>query len=391
MRIAMVGPFGLHPNKTMRSRAFGLARPLVQRGHKVKIIMPPWQEPEKAQHTWQEEGVAFSYSSLSGGTIGIARHLIGTTLDWQPDIVHCFKPKAYSGLAAWWLWQIRRSKIRLVVDSDDWEGWGGWNERAAYTPLQKWFFSWQEQWGMAHCHHLTVASRALQSIAWSMGIAPEKVTYLPNGSGLKAIEDTFTAQEIEAQREKLGVGELPVLLLYSRLFEFDTARLVSILAGVKAAVPQAAFLLIGESLVARDAASLRQEMIAAGVINAVIDLGWVEQDQLPLLLSSADAAIYLMDDTLINRTKCPVKLADLVAAGTPVVAEAVGQVPEYILNGKSGFLRQPGDIENVVNDVVSLLTNEEIRSSMSAEARSHYHEHFSWNYLVRRLEQAYAI
>ena len=47
----------------------------------------------------------------------------------------------------------------------------------------------------------------------------------------------------------------------------------------------------------------------------MIDLGWVELEQLPLLLSSVDVGIYLMDDTLLNRTKCPVKLADMIAYG----------------------------------------------------------------------------
>jgi hypothetical protein len=50
MRIAMIGPFGFHPNKTMHSRALGLARPLVERGHQVAIFMPPWQTPAEANH-----------------------------------------------------------------------------------------------------------------------------------------------------------------------------------------------------------------------------------------------------------------------------------------------------------------------------------------------------
>ncbi|MCZ7673360.1 MAG: hypothetical protein M5U34_42730 [Chloroflexi bacterium] len=37
----MIGPFGFHPNKTMRSRALGLARPLSANGHAVKIFCPP--------------------------------------------------------------------------------------------------------------------------------------------------------------------------------------------------------------------------------------------------------------------------------------------------------------------------------------------------------------
>ena len=180
----MVGPFGFHPNKTMRSRAFQLARALVGLGHTVRIVMPPWQTPEEANREWVEDGVSIRNVALGGGVPGITIRLVRDVLDWKPDVVHCFKPKAYSGLVAWWLWRFYREQFRLVMDSDDWEGAGGWNEIAPYSPLQKRFFAWQERWGMAHCHALTVASRALESLAWGEGIAIERVHYLPNGPGI---------------------------------------------------------------------------------------------------------------------------------------------------------------------------------------------------------------
>ena len=188
MRIAMVGPFGLHPNKTMRSRAFSLARELVERGHTVQLLMPPWQTPEEADKNWEEDGVTMRYLPLNGGVLAITRRLIRETLAWQPDVVHCFKPKAYSGLAGWWLWQFHQNRIRLVMDTDDWEGWGGWNELVPYSALQKHFFAWQERWGMEHNHRLTVASRALETIALSMGIPAERVLYVPNGPGISREE-----------------------------------------------------------------------------------------------------------------------------------------------------------------------------------------------------------
>ncbi len=388
MRIAMVGPFGLHPNKTMSSRALGLARPLVQCGHEVCIFMPPWQTPEEGDRRWQQEGVDFRYIPVAGGMIGMARRLLRETLDWQPDMVHCFKPKAYSGLVAWWIWNFHRQHPRLVVDSDDWEGWGGWNDRAPYSLAQKRFFSWQEQWGMSHCHQLTVASKALQSIAWSHGVEQEKVNYLPNGSGL-AQSPPPTAEEIAAKRKELGLEDRPVLLLYSRFFEFDTARLVKILAGVKAAVPGLAVLSIGSSLFAEDAEQLQAELASAAVVPAMIELGWQDLEQLPLLLSSVDVALYLMDDTLLNRTKCPVKLADLIAVGVPVVAEAVGQVPEYVKSGLTGYLMPSGDSERFIDSTVSILNNQSKREQMAREAQTLYHAQFSWELLAERLQQVY--
>lgn len=381
MRIAMVGPFGLHPNKTMRSRAFSLARELAGRDHTVRLFMPPWQTPDEADKSWTEAGTALRYIPLRGGTLGITRRLIRETLTWQPDIVHCFKPKAYSGLTGWWLWQFHRRHIRLVMDTDDWEGWGGWNELAPYSPPQKHFFAWQEQWGMRHNHALTVASRALETIALSMGIPAERVVYVPNGPGIEG-------QKAEGRRRK---EERPTILVYSRLFEFDTGRLVAILRGVKTAVPHLSILMVGAGLYEADAAQFRQQLAAAGLAEAVTDAGWTEPEALPALLTTADAGIYLMEDTLLNRTKCPVKLADMAALGLPVVAEAVGQVNEYVVHGRTGLLRASGHVAGLTADLIHLLQNPAQREQMGQAAAAHITANFNWARQAERLEQLYTV
>ncbi len=387
MRIAMVGPFGLHPKSTMRSRAMGLARPLVERGHQVQLFMPPWHTPAEGDRTWEEDGVGLRYTPVRGGIPGITWRLLREVLAWKPDVIHCFKPKAYSGLVGWWLWQFHRRHIRLVMDSDDWEGWGGWNDREPYTPLQKRFFAWQEGWGMIHNHALTVASRTLQSLAWGLGIPPQCVYYIPNGPGIA--DKTITAAERHEQRQTLGLGERPTLLLYSRLFEFDTGRLVAILEGVKAAVPDLAILSVGTGLFADEAARLRQQLAQRGLLDSVIDAGWTALEQLPLMLAAADVGIYLMDDTLLNRTKCPVKLADMLLVGLPVVAEAVGQVTEYIRDDETGVLRPSGDVDGVTAALVDLFQNSDKRNHLAHQASVSIRQRYSWDQLGKNVEATY--
>jgi glycosyltransferase involved in cell wall biosynthesis len=382
-RIAMIGPFGFHPNKTMRSRAFRLARALAARGHVVKIVMPPWQTPAEAGRRWEENGVAIEYVSLSAGILPTVVRLIRAASAFRPDIVHCFKPKAYSGLAAFWFWQ--RGGLPLVVDSDDWEGWGGWNEIAPYGWLQKRFFAWQERWGLRHCHALTVASRTLQSLAWSLGSQPDRVHYLPNGPGISS-----DASQAAAKRAAIGLAHRPTLLLYSRLFEFDTGRLVNVLAGVATAVPDLAVLAVGSSLYAEQGAELRQKLAAANLLDRFTDVGWQDEGELPHLLAAADVGLYLMDDNLLNRTKCPVKLVDMTAVGLPVVAENVGQVGEYLRHNESGRLRPSGDLPGLISDLVDLLRNDAERQRLGANAARRAQEQFSWDVLARELEQVYA-
>lgn len=386
----MVGPFGFHPKKTMRARAFRLARPLARRGHSVALFMPPWHTPEEAGREWEEAGVAIHYTSLRGGVVGITRSLVQETLAFRPDAVHCFKPKAYSGLAAFWLWHFHRGRVRLVVDSDDWEGWGGWNELAPYSALQRRFFAWQERWGMGHCHALTVASRALQTLAWAQRVRPSQIYYLPNGPGIdvEAGEGRDRGRG-EGKRAALGVAQRPVLLLYSRLFEFDAGRLVAVLQQVRQAVPEVAFLAVGAGLYEEDAADLRRRLAETGLEEAVVDAGWVAEKELPAVLAAADAGLYLMEDNLLNRAKCPVKLADMLAVGVPVAAEAVGQVGEYVRHRETGLLRASGDVAGLAEDVTALLCDEGLRQRLGAAARHHIEERFAWERLAQRAEEVY--
>lgn len=386
MKIAFVGPFGFHPNKTMRSRALGLGRPLVQKGHTVRLFMPPWHTPSEAGKSWVEDGVEIRYTPLRGGILGITQRLMREVLAWKPDVIHTFKPKAYAGLVAWGCWHWVRGRVRLFTDSDDWEGWGGWNEIAPYRPLQKRFFAWQEQWGMTHHHGLTVASRALQTIAWSLGVSPQKVLYLPNGSGISS--DTNGA---EVQRASLNLSHRPTILLYSRLFEFDTAYLIPILQQVRAALPDVAVLSVGAGLYEADAAAFRQQLEAHGLMNAFVDVGWVEETALPSLLGCADVGLYLMTDTLLNRTKCSVKLADMLQVGLPVVGEAVGQVTEYVQHGVNGLLCASGDGAGVAAALVSLLQNEAMRRRFAAAALYHIKIHFDWATQAAKLLSFYQL
>ncbi len=394
LKIAMLGPFGLHPNKTMRSRALRLAQAHVAQGHQVEIIMPPWQTPKESGQVWTENGVNLRYVNVRGGLPAIVWRMLTAVRRFDPDVIHAFKPKAYSGLTMWCLWQLRRfsggeGRPILVTDTDDWEGAGGWNDRANYSAVQKRFFAWQEKWGMVHCDYLTVASRALQTLAWGHGVAFDQVLYLPNGSGIERPPSEQTVDLRHTRRGELGLGERPTILLYSRLFEFEVGRLVKILRGVADQVPDLAILLVGAGLFEADAADFKQILAEADLLDQVLDTGWLDEDLLPATLLAADVALYLMEDDLLNRTKCPVKLADLLHVGVPTVAENVGQVGEYIVPNQTGLLRPSGDLQGIVADIVQLLDDQTVRDELPTQAQNHIDTTFSWASHAKQLEAHY--
>ncbi|MEA3342382.1 MAG: glycosyltransferase, partial [Chloroflexota bacterium] len=105
----------------------------------------------------------------------------------------------------------------------------------------------------------------------------------------------------------------------------------------------------------------------------------------------ADVAIYPFDDTLVNRAKCPVKLLELLAAGTPVVAEAVGQNREYVRHTETGWLVEPGDAAAFAEAVTHLLEDAQLRERLGRAAARDVRERFAWERLVETIERAYEV
>ncbi len=394
MRIVFVGPFAMQPKRTMAVRALPLAKALVARGHEVLLLLPPWDSTQDDGREWVDGDVRVRNVRLPP-RVPLLCHwlltwrLVRAALRHQPDVIHCFKPKSYAGLTAWVVWQLKRwgwLRVRLVVDADDWEGAGGWNELEHYPWPLKRFFDWQERWGLTHNDALTVASRALQTIAWSLGVPRERVRYLPNGWWPGS--DSPSAPDTGKLRREYGLGDLPVALLYTRFFEYRLERAMDIIQGVLAQMPEARWLVVGKGLFGEEDRFMSMAR-SRGVAQQIIYLGWVEPELLPAHFQLARVAIYPFDDTLINRCKCAVKLIDLLAAGVPVVADAVGQNVEYIQHGTSGMLVAPGETEAFVASVVRLLGDPDLGGSLGRAARERMHSEFAWQRLVERAERAY--
>ena len=399
MRVVLLGPFGLRLKMTMARRALPLARALAAGGHAVRVVLPPWDCPQDSGRSWREEdGVEVVNVRLPPmlpllGHLWLTARLLRSALGFRPDVIHCFKPKAYAGLAAVVLWAMQRLYLwrgRLVVDSDDWEGWGGWNEIGGYAPVQRRFFAWQERWGLTHADALTVASRALQTIAWSLGVPPHRVFYVPNGITQHATRNTQHDSQITNHKSQTSNPQSTTLLLYTRFFEFTLERVVEVLRRVQEKVPAMRVLVVGKGLFGEEK-KLLALAAEAGLTEKVNYVGWVSSEELPHYFASADVAIYPYDDTLINRTKCSVKLIDLMAAGLPIVADDVGQNGVYIKHGTSGFLVEPGDTAAFAGAVIRLLKDHDLRERLGGGARQRVRQYFTWDRLVDSVEAAYRL
>ena len=393
MNIVFVGPFGLHPKGTMSVRALPLARALVERGHCVTILIPPWDDPDRTGQRWLDSRVQVVNVSLPAGLpllfeILLTLSLVRQALALKPDVIHFFKPKAYAGLSHWLCWWLRRVGIistRLILDSDDWEQ--AWNDKLPYPGWQKKLFTWQEQWGLRHADTVTVASRELENLVSQTRSG--RIFYVPNGvlkkGRLNNPSSTVLPHEV---RTKWQLGQSPTILLYSRFLEFRLERIVNLVQQVAEQRPDARWLIIGQGLHGEDQV-LREQLAQANLTELVRFTGWLPIEQLAAHFQAVNVAIFPYDDTLINRTKCSVKLIDLLLAGLPVVADAVGQNCEYIQPGVSGVLIPAEDDATFAIALVDLLDDQAKQHRLGQAATKQVRQNYDWAKLAEIAERAY--
>lgn len=391
MKIVFLAPFGIRPKGTVIARMVPIAVELQAFGHEVVIVAPPYTNPEDSGKTELVRGVRLVNVALGPkhkvlAAPVLAWRMLCAALAEKPELIHLFKPKGYGGIAAMILILLQRAGIRLpplFLDTDDWEGEGGMNDLHAYSGPEKRFYRFQEQWITRRSVGVSVASRGLEHLVTEMALPRERMLYLPNCVAAPVPGDG------RAVRAKLGISlEAPVVLLYTRFFEFSQEKLHFVFAKIHRQVPQVRFLVVGKGRHGEE-----EELVAASVEHnfrsALVPAGWVEPELLSGYLAAGDVAIYPFADTLVNRCKCPAKLTELLLAGVPLVADRVGQVAEYIREGDSGILCEPEQWEEMVAHTVALLGDAQRRRALGAAGRGHVLEHFAWRGYAGRLETFY--
>ena len=84
-------------------------------------------------------------------------------------------------------------------------------------------------------------------------------------------------------------------------------------------------------------------------------------------------------------------LVEAMAMGKPIVATAVGGVPEVVADGEVGFLVPAGDANALAKKISLLVEDDDLRQTMGQKGRQRVLEHFDVRTITRRWEQTYEL
>ena len=113
-------------------------------------------------------------------------------------------------------------------------------------------------------------------------------------------------------------------------------------------------------------------------------LGWVVGTEKDRVL--AEASVFILPSYAEG---LPMAILEAMAYGLPVISTPVGGIPEAVINGKTGFLVDPGDVQALSARLSLLLENPELCRELGANARQLVEEKFQVDAILRRLYTLY--
>lgn len=181
-------------------------------------------------------------------------------------------------------------------------------------------------------------------------------------------------------RAGLGVGDrVPLIGAVGSIFkEKRILELVRAFALVRGAVPEARLLLVGDGP-ADYVRRVRAEAESLGIAERVIWTGG--RDDVPDLMGALDLLVVASKNEAF-----PLVIIEAMAVGVPVVATNVGGIPESMADGTHGFIVPLGDGRPMVDAIVRLLVDAELRRRFGDAGRRRAVEHFSANAQVGKIE-----
>jgi glycosyltransferase involved in cell wall biosynthesis len=195
------------------------------------------------------------------------------------------------------------------------------------------------------------------------GVRKEKIHIVRNGIDLRPFDNAAPSL-----REISSPDNAPIVGLIGRLAtEKGVDIFLRAASRVVAKLPATKFVVIGEG---PDREQLELLIDELQIRTNVFMLG--RRDDMPSVYASLDIMV-----SASRREGLPMAILEGMASRRPVVATAVGAVPDVIVDGHTGMLVPSEHVEALAAKIVTLLNNATQRENLGAAAKRLIEEEFS--------------
>ena len=226
---------------------------------------------------------------------------------------------------------------------------------------------------------IIAVSEGVRELVIKSGISPEKIVVVHDGIDLerfnKVNNNKYLYDEFDLNPRNPVVGTVAALTA-----EKDYPNFLKAAVQVKARLPQARFLIVGEGKLRKELEVLAERL---GLGSSVIFAGF--RNDIPEIFSILD--LFVMPS---YKEGLGTSILDAMVSRVPVVATKVGGIPELVKDGFNGILVPAGNPSALASGIISLLQDEKMAADMVRAGRQMVEEEFTEDRMVAQTEEVYS-
>ena len=242
-----------------------------------------------------------------------------------------------------------------------------------------------ETWALKRVDAVTTICEGLRNEIAARGIAPEKITVIPNAVDIEAFgTDGHPDPNLVRQ---LGLDGAIVLGFIGSFYAYEgLALLLHAMPTILAERPQVRVLLVGGG---RQEAELKALAVQLGIEKHVVFAGRVPHVSVHRYYNLIDVLVYPRLSMRLTELVTPLKPLEAMAQGRLLVASDVGGHRELIQAGQTGVLFKAGDRHALAEAVLDLLQHPERWALLKSTARDFVERERTWRVSVARYRAVY--
>ncbi len=360
-------------------RMVNLATQFVHQGHQVTLCYYPDPYRRKVYPAIrQEDPKNINIVTLTPGKLSLFSNISTICqLAKSADVVHfqkCFPDAALPALTA-----AYRYDKPVHYDWDDREAAlaSDWSR----SKLVRFALTVYEWLMPKLVDTITVSTDTIRNLAIRYGAKPESIYDAPVGADIELFNPKVDGSKIKQQYQL----SFPVIIYHGQL-DLGTYPdiLLRAIPMVISQFPDIKVLIVGGGDKLPLLKQLAEEL---KITNNIIFTDYVNQTEIPEYIAAADIAVACFADNEITQGKSPLKIAEYLAMGKPIIASRVGDIPKMV--GNAGILVEPNDSEELATSIISLLNNSEKRIGLGQQARIRAEQIYNWPQISKTFIAAY--
>ena len=288
------------------------------------------------------------------------------------DVVHTHSSKAgiIGRIAA------RQAGVPVVVHTVHGQAFHAYEK-----PWKKMLYIAAEWLAAKYCDKIYAVAQAMIDQCVEAKVAPrEKYMVVYSGMDTAAFANAKRDPEL---RKSLGIPEdAKVVVTVARLFPMKGyEEMLPAAARLAKEFPDLHFLPVGDGPMFE---SLQKEIAELGLTDRFHFAGLVPPHRVCDYIAQADLLWHLSLHEGLPRA-----VVQALAVGIPAIGYKLDGTPEVVLNGETGFVTAPQDIDAVVEHSRQLLADKALRQKMGENGKALVIDRFAWRRMADILEEEF--